>query len=453
MARQTELVQAVEKLGYRVTVGDVAAEAGISLVEAQQGVVALAADVQAHLQVSESGEIAYVFSRGLKAQLLSKYWRLRLAATWNRIWKVLFYLIRISFGILLLLSLLIIAIAIGVLIFAASASQRQDNDDRRGGYGGGMIFIPRYWISPNLFYLFDFDYGRRARRRQRSSEPMNFFEAVFSFLFGDGDPNVDLEERRWQEIAAVIRNHQGAITAEQAAPYLDDLGQGWVRENEDYMLPVLTRYNGIPQVSDEGGIIYHFPELQVMAEQRRQATVRSFLQEFPRRFSQASSTQVLMAIGLGGINLVGALALLSWFKNPELLQQLAQNLAIRGVDQNTIVLLTSFISFVQSISWLLLGYGGAFLAIPLVRYFWVQWQNSRITARNQKREQRSLALTNPDPMVQHKLAYAQQFAARTIVGSDDLAYTTERDLTDQEFENRDKLDEEWRRRLEGYEPL
>lgn len=453
MARQTEVVQAVENLGYRVTVGDVAAEAGIPLVEAQQGVVALAADVQAHLQVSEAGEIAYVFPRGLKAQLLGKYWRLRLAAIWNRIWKVLFYLIRISFGILLLLSLLIIAIAIGVLIFAASASQRQDNDDRRGGYGGGMIFIPRYWISPNLFYLFDFDYGRRSRRRQRSSEPMNFFEAVFSFLFGDGDPNAELEERRWQEIAAVIRNHQGAITAEQAAPYLDNLGQGWARENEDYMLPVLTRYNGIPQVSDEGGIIYHFPELQVMAEQRRQTTVRSFLQEFPRRFSQASSTQILMAIGLGGINLVGALALLSWFQNPNTLQQLAQNLAIRGVDQNTIVLLTSFISFVQSISWLLLGYGGAFLAIPLVRYFWVQWQNSRITARNQKREQRSLALANPDPMVQHKLAYAQQFAARTIVGSDDLAYTTERDLTDQEFENRDKLDEEWRRRLEGYEPL
>ena len=34
----------------------------------------------------------------------------------------------------------------------------------------------------------------------------------------------------------------------------------------------------------------------------------------------------------------------------------------------------------------------------------------------------------------------------------DLAYTTEKDLTEQEAENRDKLDAEWLRRLNASDP-
>ena len=83
---------------------------------------------------------------------------------------------------------------------------------------------------------------------------MNFLESVFSFLFGDGNPNYNLEEKRWQDIGAVIRNNQGAITAEQIAPYLDNV-TSLNQETEDYILPVLARFNGYPQVSPEGNLI------------------------------------------------------------------------------------------------------------------------------------------------------------------------------------------------------
>ena len=34
------------------------------------------------------------------------------------------------------------------------------------------------------------------------AEPkMNFFEAIFSYVFGDGDPNVGWEEERWQTVS------------------------------------------------------------------------------------------------------------------------------------------------------------------------------------------------------------------------------------------------------------
>ncbi|ASC71082.1 uncharacterized protein XM38_020320 [Halomicronema hongdechloris C2206] len=434
MAPNPTVMQAVESLDYRVTVGDVAAQAGLDLNQARQGLLALASDTQAHLQVSESGEIAYEFPRNFRAVLRNKFWRLRLRETWERVWHVLFYLIRISFGILLIVSIVLIFVTIAILVIALNSSR--DGDDRGGGgpRGGGFIFLPRIWFGPDLFWFFDFDSTPRRRRRHLTDDSeMNFFEAVFSFLFGDGDPNAELEDRRWAAIASVIRNHNGAVAAEQIAPFLDDLGSGWSRENEDFMLPVLSRFDGRPEVSPQGGLIYHFPDLQVMASERPRGRVSSYLQEQSYRFSQASSGQIMLSIGLGSINFIGALVL------GNLLQ-----------DQALVAELGGLVAFVNSIYWLLLGYGTAFLGVPLVRYFWVQWRNGKIEHRNNQRQQRVQALTQPDSELQEKLAFAQQFAEKTIVGKDDLAYTTEKDLTEQEFEQSDKIDAEWQRRLQEY---
>ncbi len=432
MADYKTLIDTIKQLDYRVTVGDVAAGAGLPLQEAQQGMLALATDVQAHLQVADSGEIAYVFPKNMQGILLSKSRRLRWQATWERIWKVLFYLIRISFGVLLILSLVLITVAILALVIAASTARQGDDREGDFGGGGGMVMLPRVWFGPDIFWLFDFDYDRRQRRAKadRSSD-MNFLEAVFSFLFGDGDPNADLDDRRWRAIASVVQANGGVVVAEQITPFLSDLGQGWARDLEDFMLPVLSHFNGIPQVSPAGGIVYQFPELQVTAKERRRMSPPKFLQELPRKFSNASSGQIMMAIALGSANLIGALVLGS------LLQ-----------DQSLVAQIGGVVALANSLYLVLLGYGSAFLSIPLGRYFWVQRQNQKITTRNQERQQRAKALTQLEETIQEKLAFAQTLTAQTILGTDDLAYTTETDLTEQEAASKDKLDEEWRRRLE-----
>ena len=446
MSQDTAVMKAVESLDYRVTVGDIATQAGLDLNLAQQGLIALAADTQAHLQVSESGEIAYEFPQNFRAILRNKYWRIRLQEAWSRIWGVLFYLIRISFGILLILSILVIVAAITILVIAASSSQRDDDRGSSGGSGGGFMFIPRFWIG-DLFWLFHYDqsYGNRYSRHSRHSQSrnhrplrrhagndsdMNFLEAVFSFLFGDGDPNADLEERRWQAIGAVVQNNGGAIAAEQVAPYLDDVGEGWAKENEDYILPVLTRFNGTPEVSPKGNIIYHFPELQVTARDRGRTSVAAYLKEHLQSFSQAKGGQLTAVIGLGIVNFVAALILGGLLQDQAMVQQIG-----------------GFIVFVNGIYWLLLAYGTAFLGIPAIRYFWLQRKNRQIERRNEARQERAVTLNEVGPEIQEKIAFAQQFAAQTVVSKENLAYTTEKDLTEQEFEQREKLDAEWRDRL------
>lgn len=434
MAPNAEIMTAVEQLDYRVTAGDVAARIGIDVRLAEHALLALASDTQGHLQVADTGDVVYLFPRSFRTILRNKYLRLRLQGWWNKLWRVLFYLIRISFGILLLLSILLIFAAILIITIAAS-SNNSDNDSRDNDSGGGTVIMPSfYW--PDLYWIFYPDYGerRRALATQTSDDRprLNFLEAIFSFLFGDGDPNADLEERRWRAIATVIRNQRGAVIAEQIAPYLDDLGTGFAQEYEEYMLPVLTRFNGRPEVSPDGQLVYHFPDLQTTAIEQQTAPVTAYLKEFPWRFSQASAGQVLLAIGLGALNLIGAVVLYGLL-----------------ADGTAAAELGGLVAFVQSIFWVLLGYGVAFLSVPLIRYFWVQWRNRGVNQRNDQRQLRAIQLNELNATVQQKLAYAQAFARETVITQDNLAYTTEKDLIAQEAEHPDKIDAEWQQRLRG----
>ena len=109
--------------------------------------------------------------------------------------------------------------------------------------------------------------GVNYRRHQRQQPTLNWLEAIFSFFFGDGNPNADLEDERWHQIGQIIRQHQGAIAAEHVAPYLDEIDRYIQLEDEDYILPILTRFNGRPHVTDSGNLIYQFPDLQVTVDE------------------------------------------------------------------------------------------------------------------------------------------------------------------------------------------
>ena len=426
MAPNPTIMQAVEQLGYRVTVGDVAAKAGLDVNFAQRELLTFASEAGGHLQVAESGDIAYLFPKNFRDILRNKFWRLQLQEWWQKIWRILFYLIRISFGIVLVASIILIFVAITILLSANS-----DNDggggDGGGDRGGGFFFFPYFWNDLIWLFYWNHDEPYYQRRSTGQKTELNFLEAVFSFLFGDGNPNYNLEEHKWSSIAATIRNNKGAIAAEQIAPYLDNLGQGYALEYEEYMLPALARFDGRPEVSPEGQIVYHFPQLQTTATERNSEPVAAYLREMLWRFSQASSGQVMLAVGLGAVNLVGALVL----------GNLLAKSTIAG----------GFIGLVSTIYPLLLIYGVGFLAIPLIRYFWIQWKNSKIESRNQERQQRAILLNQPDTNLLQKLAYAREFAAENVLTGEDLAYTTETELTEQELEQSAKIDAEWQKRI------
>lgn len=423
MAPRTVVMEAVEKLNYRVTIGDVAAQSGLDLNTAQREVLALASETGGNIQVAESGEIAYKFAPNFRQVLVSRSFWLQVNEWLKGVWKWVFYAIRISFGILLVVSILIVVLGIIAATIAIQSQGRSDNDrndrrsDNRGG-GGGFFFLGG-WGNPlgNPFIMFAPDYYEPQRLRQRDPDEMNFLESVFSFLFGDGNPNADLDERRWREVASMIRSHNGVVIAEQIAPYLDETSR--LEGDEYFVIPVLSKFNGFPEVSDAGTLAYKFPELQKVASERKAKTSGSYLQEKIWKFSQAPQGKIALSIGLGIFYLVSALVLSNLLQNP----RLATTLNSGG-----------FLGLVNASMGFLLGYAVLFLSTPAVRYFVLQFLNGGIRDRNQKRSVNAQKIQNPSADLKEKLDFARTFATKQeVIDQNNLAYTTEEDLADQEY--------------------
>ncbi len=431
MAPRTAVMEAVEKLNYRVTIGDVAAQSGLDLNTAQREVLALASETGGNIQVAESGEIAYKFAPNFREILVSRSFWLQVKQSLKVVWKWVFYGIRISFGILLIVSIAIVVLGIIAATIAIQSQGRSDNnrDDRRSdnrGGGGGFIWLGG-WGNPfgNPFIMFAPDYYEPQQLRGRDPDEMNFLESVFSFLFGDGDPNADLEERRWREIASMIRSHNGVVIAEQIAPYLDETSR--LEGDEYFVIPVLSKFNGFPEVSDAGTLAYKFPELQKVASERKSKNSAAYLQEKLWKFSQAPQGKIALSIGLGVFYLVASLYLGSLLGDPRLAKSLV-----------------GFLGFIKAAYTFLLGYAVLFLSTPLVRYFVLQYLNGGIGDRNQKRSINAEKLQKPSSALREKLDFARTFATKQeVIDQDNLAYTTEQDLADQEYakmlkENKDR---------------
>lgn len=420
-------MDAVDACGGRVTIGDVASKGGLKLNEAQKALQALAADTNGFLEVSDEGDVLYVFPKDYRAKLAAKSFRIKLEPFVEKAKSAAEYLVRVSFGTALIASIVLVYTTIIALL---SSRSDEDNRGRRGGRSYDSSFT--FYLNPaDLFWYWDPYYYRR-RRIQKEDDGMNFIESVFSFVFGDGDPNQGIEDERWKLIGQYISSNGGVVTAEELAPYLDLETADNNLVDESYILPVLLRFEGQPEVDEEGNILYRFPSLQRTASSQRSGRkeyvgkrwtdwvggVEKFFKEKKWQFSKTSNSERAMVIGLGGLNLFGVIILGTMLKN-------------------VAVTPSGFITFVSDIFPLLQIYAGSFFAIPLTRWFLIRNKNAKIEKRNLARELRARALELPDLSLRRKLLSARNMAQRTVIGQDRIVYSTDRDLFEQDYDTQD----------------
>ena len=453
MTEQESVLSAIERLNFRVTVADVATNAGLDLNTSQREVLAIAQATSGHLQISQSGEIAYKFAPNVRQILVNRSFKLKVQAWLKEFSKLAFFLLRVSFGIMLLVAIVIVILGIIIALLVLQNQNRSNNQpvrrtERRynserdrnqsaafvmmGGFGNPFGNPVRIFGYNKYGYFYYASAGSspkksksgKSKPARQSKEPpsMGFFEGVFSFLFGDGNPNFNLEERRWQNIAALIRGNRGVITAEQALPFLDPatVQPHTDPDKEDFMLPVLVKFNGQPQVSEAGHLVYAFPDIQKSAgEQETTLTdIEGYLKEHKWPFSMAGKGNIIGSIILGIFYLGGSIYLGYLLRDPRI------QTVISG----------GFLNFVSNAYGFLVGYAILFLTIPAVRYGIWQNINGKVTARNQVRANQASVLAKPDPVLQTKLDFAKELAINPeIVSAKNLAYTTETDLLEQDL--------------------
>jgi hypothetical protein len=410
-AERKTVIDAINSLGRRVTSADVASKTGLPLHVANVELNRVAADTNGHLEVSTTGDIVYKFAPGFEAKYMATGIKRVLNNVMSKTFEILYFLLRISFGVMLVVSFIaiVVLIIIAMIVLSRLGSSGDGGGDDGGGFGFDFdffdfmilrdLFYWGAWSNPNIYV----DYNRPS---SRPAEKSNFLFNVFSFLFGDGNPNNHLDERQWQMIAEVIRNNRGVVTAEQLAPYT-----GADPKNEDAVLPVLVRFEGKPEVTESGNIVYVFPSMQVRAaiSQFGRDFVPLFLNEYPWKFTNASQGSLTPVYALATANFLGSWWLLTYSK---------------------LFVLHAFLPVIIALT----IYGTLFVTIPLVRYLVLQWLNSRIEARNKKRADYAAVVQNKPAELAQKLHEAANYriTERTI-SEKDLAYSTEKDNLEQQF--------------------
>ncbi|KAJ0622079.1 hypothetical protein HanIR_Chr01g0016041 [Helianthus annuus] len=198
----------------------------------------------------------------------------------------------------------------------------------------------------------------------------------------------------------------GVVTAEELAPYLD-VDTAVKTDDDSYILPVLLRFDGQPQVDKEGNILYRFPSLQRTAASKKRnpkeleeifkervGGPHKFFKENKWELSKTSYKERAVIGGLGGLNLFGVIAL------------------------------SAMLNFMLSV----------FFAIPSARWFLIRKRNAEIEKRNRARELRAQALQLPDVALRQKILSAQDMSERTVIDQYRIVYTTDQDVSEQDYD-------------------
>jgi hypothetical protein len=494
---KAKVLQAIEGLGAKILPADVATRTGLPLLKVTSELNQIATETGGHLEVGSAGTIVYQFDPRFQSSYLLNGSRHLLRQAGRVAFNVgvfllrafcliMFFLIRVSFGLLLILSVVAVIALIIFAIFKAAGDSDSGGDS--GGsfdlsslfdfsgdrpfylywafdwlwdwwFWGGVLFPTRYTpVSQSTNYtLTDImtDAYNRREHPGKNYAPLgekvkksDFLTNCFSFLFGEGDPNAHFEEERWQTLAEVIKANQGTVTCEQLAPYT-----GKDPKDEDWVLPILVRFNGSPEVTESGHIIYVFPSFQPHLVGT--SAPNGSLHDLPL---QASPTD-----GRATLDELRALYRNHLAHQPETpaanqpTMRLDKYLPEKpwefmSIPEESIVWICIWAGFVLCLStWLLFhlalvhpfaplvcalfAYGCFFVVVPAVRWLIVQQINNGITVRNEKKLEYTAMLANPPKELASKLEFARQIRASGVrTGAENIVYTTDKDSLEQEFD-------------------
>ncbi|CAM6000546.1 unnamed protein product [Sphagnum balticum] len=443
-----QIIRAVQELKNRATVADVVAKTGASLDAASHYLNELASETNATLSVSENGKLYYLFPPTFSYFYLTRGFRKVIKTVFEGLYAVLYFGFRISFGIALIFSVL--SISFTILTFQSllltfmgegpAASELWEDFIRtfaplirkdamfarlalqlRGGGEVGVrlkskladFLAKRTNQDDKLNPVSTSTYGVSTYALESESsfndesqpEGEGLLLDCFLFLFGEPNPNAQIDEERWRLLAQVIRLNEGVILPEHLGPYL-----GKDPNDEKELFKVLLKFGGKPVVSDKGVIVYIFPTMSDKSDGGDSYVMMpEKLLETPLRFLPISKERVRPVIMLACFTLVGSLFFF-W-------------LLICGSLKH---------SAHATFFFCLAVYSTLFLIIPAVRFAIVGKINKAIGKRNARAMSFEERLGQPDRELLEKLSEAENIRGAELQKSKDrIIYSTEKDYLEQ----------------------
>ncbi|MCL2242909.1 MAG: hypothetical protein FWC03_00390 [Treponema sp.] len=260
-----KIIQSLKKRKNGATVADISSVTALPLSDVRELLPRAADEFSGHLKVTQSGEILYTFPNGFT----SRYRGLgaavkRIAEKSKKIIKAVSVTFFKVWIMVMLIGYFVLFLALAVASVVISvAGKSSDRGGRDGGFGGFNLFgmLWRIWFL-NEITRPQYEYGRVVKR-SKEKRPMH--KAIFSFIFGEEDPNRDWEGQESKAIIAYIQANRGVISL---AEYMAFTGLSGI-EAEESILTFCSRFAGSPEVTAEGTIVYRFEDLLLRADSAR----------------------------------------------------------------------------------------------------------------------------------------------------------------------------------------
>ena len=261
------LVDVFRRRKGEATTADLVALTGLPKSQVEAEVKAVSDEYGARLRVTESGEILYSFPSGMRSRY--RGFGPQAVRAWKAFRKGLAKVAAVAFKVwivVMLVGYFVLFIALAVLAMLASvaiSASGNSRDSRSSGRGGGLggMFITgqllntifRIWFYSELFMTPEQRAARAGRRRER--RPL--YKAIYSFVFGDGDPDAGWDTVEKKAFVAFAQANKGIVTMPE---FMALTGLGPLQA-EERINRFLYEFEGSPEVTDGGSIYYFFPSL------------------------------------------------------------------------------------------------------------------------------------------------------------------------------------------------
>jgi hypothetical protein len=299
----TVITNAFKRQRGGATIVDIAAKTALPLAKVKELAPAVADEYAGRLQVTESGEILYSFPHGFRSKyhgfgaFLRKFSDklgkgLKIFASW--LFKIWIMVMLVGYFALFML------LALAALAVSITSSSSSDN---RGARGGGFFLahgvfdlIIRIWFYSEIAKSFDPNY--RGRQARPAGRPLH--KAIFSFVFGEGNPNADWETRSRQAVIAYIQANKGVISLPE---YVMLTGMP-PAEAESAITAFCAEFNGSPEATNDGTVVYRFDDLLLRADSRNRSVGGSSLLKRVEVFSSNKKNMNVWFSIINGVNVL-----------------------------------------------------------------------------------------------------------------------------------------------------
>lgn len=415
-----KLLDVFKKRKGEATTADLIALTGLPKVQVETEVVAVSDEYGARLRVTDSGEILYSFPSGFRSRYrgfgpsASRAWKAfkkgaaAVAALAFKVWIV----VMLVGYFVLFIGLALLALIASVAGSASGNSRDSRSSDRGGGLGGLFVAgrlldtIFRIWFYSELFMTPEQRAYRSGRRRER--RPL--YKAIYSFIFGDGDPDAGWDAIEKKAFVAFAQANKGLVTMPE---FMALTGLGPLQA-EERINRFLVEFEGSPEVTEGGTIYYFFPALLRRKDRAEGARAASVPMRPIAPFSSNAKKANAMFCAFNGANLLfGGYFLAGALGSNELLPRIYGEFAgkliqVRGWDgfyYFTHQIFGKFVGVADPTALLGIVLGAVplafsifFFAIPALRARRLAARNERAKAENLRRVAYRAVLDSPIPI-------------------------------------------------------